>query len=220
MIRKKAFLICAGAVFAMQVHLAEKAEGKQVMVDSKVLEQLQQLIADQQKQLDSLQHQVNQFQQTAVTAQTQAQEAQRVAQEVKTMAESPEDKMVTSGKERVKLSISGQVNRAMNVIDDGDKTDVYFVDSDASNSRARFVGTAEINEDVTLGSRLEIAFAPNESADVNQNDQESGDFIDERYAELTLASTMYGKLYLGKGDTASNDSAEVDLSGLRRFQKF
>lgn len=212
--KKLTTTLCAGMLMSPLLFPAVQTDAKEVMVDSKVLEQLQQLVTNQQQQLDRLQKQVDQFQQTAVAAQTQAQEAQKVAQEVKTMAESTEqEKTVTSGQERIKLAVSGQVNRALNVIDDEDKTDVYFVDNDASNSKLRLVGTAEINEDLTLGSRLEIAFAPNESSEVNQNDQESGDFIDERYADLTLASKMYGKVYFGKGDTASNNSAEVDLSG-------
>ncbi len=101
----------------------------------------------------------------------------------------------------------------MNVIDDGDKTDAYFVDNGASNTRIRFVGTAGINEDLTLGSRIELAFSPNASGKVNQNDQETGDTIDERWADISLASKKYGKLYFGKGSTASDNTAEVDLSG-------
>jgi predicted porin len=120
---------------------------------------------------------------------------------------------VTSGSSKVKLTLSGQINRAMNVIDDGDTTEAYFVDSDASNSRFRLLGTVKVDDGLTLGTRLEIAVAPNESSDVSQDNAESGDFFDQRYAEITLASKQYGKIYFGKGDTASNNSAEVDLSG-------
>lgn len=211
--RERMVVMCAGAVLAFQVAAPVWAEAKQVLVDAKVLEQLQQLVSQQQKQLDSLQKQVNEFQQAAVQAQVQAQEAKSVAEEAKSTVRTPETKVVTSGQERVKLAVSGQINRAVNVIDDGGQTDLYFVDNDASNSRLRFVGTAKIDEDLTLGSRFEIAFAPNESTKVSQNEQESGDFIDERYVDLSLASKKWGKVYLGKGDTASNNSAEVDLSG-------
>ncbi|MGW8195816.1 MAG: alanine-zipper protein, partial [Desulforhopalus sp.] len=211
--RRKALLIGASAVMAMQAHLADTVEAKQVMVDSKVLEQLQQLVADQQKQLDSLQRQVNQFQQTAVEAQAQAQEAKSVAEEAKTTAETPASKVVTSGQERISLAVSGQIDRAMNVVDDGDKTDVYFVDNENSNSRVRFVGKAIVDEDLTLGSRLEIAFSPNNSSRVSQNDQETSDFTDIRWADVSLGSKRYGTIFLGKGDTASNNTAEVDLSG-------
>ena len=132
--------------------------------------------------------------------------------------QAPSAKTVTSGQERVKLAISGQVDRAVNVIDDGKNTAAYFVDNDSSNSRVRFVGTAKATDDLTLGSRMEIAVAPNESSRVNQNDEDNGNlnsgdnFLDERYVELSLDSKRFGKLSLGKGDSASNYSAEVDLS--------
>jgi len=209
--RKKALLAGVGALLMSQVCPVGQADAKQVMVDAKMLEQLQQLVMAQQKQLDSLQQQVSEFQQTAVAAQAQAQEAKTTAEEVKTSSQAA--KTVVSGSERVKLAVSGQVNRAVNVADDGDQTDAYFVDNGASNSRIRFVGTGAINEDLTLGTKFELALAPNYSVDVNQNNQESGDFYDERIAELYLQSKQYGMLTLGKGSTASDSTAEVDLSG-------
>jgi hypothetical protein len=76
----------------------------------------------------------------------------------------------------------------------------------------RFVGTAKATEDLTLGSRIEVAFESNESGDVSQDDETAGDFFNVRWADVTLASKSYGKLWLGKGDAASNNTAEVDLS--------
>jgi hypothetical protein len=212
--KKKALLMCAGAMIASQLCQAGPADAKQVMVDAKLLQQLQQLVADQQRQLDSLQQQVNQFQQTAVSAEAQAQEAKTVAEEAKTAAETPAPTVVTSGSKNVKLAISGQINRAMNVVDDGDQTDAYFVDNDNSNTRVRFIGTADATDDLTLGSKLEIAFTPDSSAEVNQNNSGSdNNRYDIRWADLSLASKKYGTIFLGKGDTASNNTAEVDLSG-------
>ncbi len=210
--KKQTLLMCVGAVVASQLCQLDQADAQQVLVDAKLLQQLQQLVADQQKQLDRLQQQVNTFQQTAVAAQSQAQEAKTVAEEAKSNAQAPAPKVVTSGSERVKLAISGQVDRAMNIVDDGNETDAYFVDNDNSNTRIRFVGTAGVNDDLTLGSRIELAFTPDSSATVSQTSKDSNAY-DERWADLSLASKKYGTLFLGKGDTASNNSAEVDLSG-------
>jgi hypothetical protein len=112
----------------------------------------------------------------------------------------------------VKLALSGQVNRMVNVIDDGKNTTGYFVDNDVSNTRVRFVGTAKATDDLTLGSRLEYAVTSNESGDVNQDNESAGDFFNVRWADLTLNSKRFGKLWLGRGDTASNNTSEVDLS--------
>ena len=69
-----------------------------------------------------------------------------------------------------------------------------------------------MTDDLTLGSRIEVAFAPDESSQVSQNNESPGDFINERWAEASLASKSYGKISIGKGDTASNNTAEVELS--------
>lgn len=213
--KKRALLLYFSALIAPQLYQVDQAEAKQVMVDAQVLEQLQQLLADQQKQLHKLQKQVDEFQQTATAAQTQAQEAKAVAEEAKSTVQTAAGKgaLVSSGQERVKLAVSGQLNKAVNVVDDGDETDVYFVDNANSNSRLRFIGTAQVDEDLTLGSKFEVAIAPDMSTKVSQEDQESGDFFDQRVAEIFLLSNRYGALYLGKGSTTSDGTAEVDLSG-------
>jgi hypothetical protein len=208
----KAFVILVGLLLAVQVFFVNMVGAAETTLDSKTVERLERLIKEQQRQLESMQQQLNQLKQTATEAQSQAQEAKSVAQEAKTTVQAPVAKTVTSGQERVKLAISGQVHRAVNIADDGKNTKAYFVDSDASNTRVRFVGTAKATDDLTLGTRIELAIAPNESSDVNQRDQESGDFFDQRWAEVSLNSKRFGKLFFGKGDTASNNSAEVDLS--------
>jgi cell division protein FtsL len=210
--QRKAFIIFVVLLLALQVFFVSKVAAEEGTVDSQTVEKLERLIKEQQGHLESLQQQVNELKKTATEAQTQAKEAKSVAEEAKTTVLAPVAKGVTSGQERVKLAISGQLNRAVNIVDDGKNTKAYYVDNDASNSRVRFVGTAKATDDLTLGSKIELAIAPNESGDVSQGNEESGDFFDQRWAEVSLDSKRFGKLSLGKGDTASNNSAEVDLS--------
>jgi len=200
--RTKGMLII-GLLLAVGVFYVSPAMAQ----DAQTVERLERLIKEQQQQLESMQRQLDQLKQTA-------DEAKSTAEEAKTTVQAPVEKGVTSGQERVKLAISGQVHRAVNLIDDGKNTDLYFVDSDASNTRVRFVGTAKATDDLTIGSRLEIAATSNESSQVNQNNEDSGDFFNVRWADVTLASKSYGKLWMGKGDTASNNTSEVDLSGV------
>jgi hypothetical protein len=200
-------LLLAVQVFSISTVAAQEGTG-----GSKTVERLERLIREQQQQLESLQQQVNQLKQKDTDAQTQGKKAKFVAEASKTTVQAPVERAVTSGQKRVKLAISGQVNRAVNIADDGKNTEAYYVDNDASNSRVRFVGTAKATDDLTIGSRIEVAIAPNESSEVSQDNEESGDFFDQRWAEVSFDSKRFGKLSLGKGDTASNNSAEVDLS--------
>ena len=211
--KRKVFIGFVGLLIAFQLPFAGTAFSAGGTVDVKTVERLENLIKAQQQQLEMLQQEVAELKKTTADAQTQAMSAKAVADEMKTASLVTVEKAVTSGSDKVKLVLSGQINRAMNIVDDGDDTEAYFVDSDASNSKFRLVGTVKVDDDLTIGTRMEMALAPNESSDVSQDNAESGDFFDQRYADLSLESKRFGKVFLGKGDTASNNSAEVDLSG-------
>jgi predicted porin len=211
--KRKVFIGFVGLLIAFQLPFAGTAFSAGGTVDAKTVERLENLIKAQQQQLELLQQEVAELKKVTADAQTQAMSAKAVADEMKTASLVTVEKAVTSGSDKVKLAISGQVNRAMNVVDDGDDTEAYFVDNSASGSRFRLVGTAVLNDDLTLGTRMELGFAPNSSSKVNQDDMEIDDLFDQRYADISLASKRFGKLFLGKGDTSSNNTAEVDLSG-------
>ena len=167
------------------------------------VERLGVLVKQQQVQLESLQQQVSE----APT--TEEEVASTVPEEADALAE----KNVTSaGGERVKLAISGHVNRMVSIIDDGKDTEAYFVDNDNSETQVRFVGTARASDDLTLGTTIEVSIAPNLSGQIDQRNQETNNIFDQRKAEITLESKRYGKFWLGKGFTASYTAGSVDLS--------
>jgi len=109
------------------------------------------------------------------------------------------------------LTLSGQINPAFNVVDDGISTDVFIVDNDTSGTRFRLDADAPLGE-TSLGATLEIGASPNNSYDVSQlNPQTDADF-NVRRAEVTFRNDRYGRLQLGKGSSAADDTAEYDLS--------
>ena len=137
-----------------------RAQQKQLEIQQQQLEAQRKLLQELQTQIDSL-------------AKDTDDKFKSVAQEDKAKVKAPVDKVVTSGGgERTKLSISGWVNRAVNIVDDGKDTDAYFVDNDNAESRVNFAGTAKVTDDLTLGSMIELTIAPNKASNVNQEDQE------------------------------------------------
>ena len=212
-LKRKVFIGFVGLLMAFQLPFAGTALSAGGTVDVKTVERLENLIKAQQQQLELLQQEVTELKKTTADARAQAMSAKAVADEMKTASLVTVEKAVTSGSNKVKLAISGQVNRAVNVVDDGAETEAYFVDNSASGSRFRLVGTAVLNDDLTLGTRLELGFSPNNSSKVNQDDMETDDSFDQRYADISLSSKRFGTLFLGKGDTSSDNTAEVDLSG-------
>ena len=129
--------------------------------DGKIVQELHHLIDAQQKQLEAQQKQLEVqqkqldeqrllMQELQTQLKSLAEDAEMTvqapvpAEDKKTTVQTPPKKVVTSGGgERVKLAISGQVNRAVNIVDDGKSTEAYYVDNDNSESRVRFVGTAK-----------------------------------------------------------------------------
>jgi len=190
--------------------------------DTGKMNELQRFIEAQQKQLETQQKQLDEQRQLLKELQTQIESLAKdektsvqapPSEDAEITVQAPSEKVVTSGQERVKLSISGQVNRAVNIVDDGKDNEAYFVDNDNSESRVRFVGTAKINEELTLGTNIELTIAPNKAGNVDQNNKETNNVFDQRITEVTLDSKRFGKLSLGKGQTASYGTGSVDLSG-------
>ncbi len=208
------------------------AQSQTVSVDAATLEQLQQIIQQQQQQLqqqfeqlksqagtiNALEQRLNQLEEDSRQAKAVAEEAKETAEEAVVTMRAPapgreSSKAVnTDNPDKIKLAISGHINRAVNVAADGDDTKAYFVDNDVSDSRVRFVGTGQVTPNTLLGSRMEIAFSPNNSSDVSQDNESSDDFIDVRKVEAFARNDSYGQGLFGKGQAAADDTAEFDLS--------
>ena len=125
-------------------------------------------------------------------------------------------RMVTSGKDNVSLSVSGQVNRMMLYASDGNEARWFHADNDRSSTRVRFKGKAKMDKEWSAGTNIEVQFESNSTADVTINQEEAAldnNSFTERKLELFFESKRLGKLSIGQGDTASNGTSETDLSG-------
>jgi hypothetical protein len=155
------------------------------------MEKLEQQIEELQRQLEDLRDQV-------------------ARQQTPPPSAAPAD----GGKPRFTLDLSGQIDQGILVADDGQDTNVFFVDNSNSSSRFRMVGEGAVTDDVTAGTNLEVQIQPNASSQVSQNDQNLGSVgFTARKVEFYFDHDRYGKVWVGQGDTASNNTAEVDLSG-------
>ena len=188
--------------------LSVKAAENENMLMEQVLE-LKKLVEMQQKQLDLQSREINALK-------------QQINQKVETVAVKPEkqeagpvSKMATSSLQKVKLSLYGHVNRAALFADNGNDSSWYFVDNINSQTRLGLRAAVEKFNNWSIGGRIEYGIVSNASSDVNQindTDATSSNFK-LRWAEVSFKNDTFGKISLGKGDSASNNSAEVDLSG-------
>ncbi len=175
------------------------------------LDRLERLFQQQQQQIESQARTIEQLQ-NKLDARPEVTPAPVVASDQAVVQ--PDKPVVQSGNEKVKVKLYGQVNRGVLVVDDGDSTNTYQVDNDNSSTRVGLLGSLHNIKDWTLGSRFEVEFESNSSSAVSQKEQSGvgGNNFHERWIEVYVNSP-YGKLSLGQGDTASNATSEVDLSG-------
>jgi predicted porin len=115
------------------------------------------------------------------------------------------------------FKVSGQLNRAVLWGDNGNDDDVKFVDNDNSSTRFRFTGENEFDNNWKVGFKWENEMQSNPSNSTDIDIGENGDSADvdfnERHMDIYFEHSKFGKLSLGQGDTASNGTSEVDLSG-------
>ena len=115
------------------------------------------------------------------------------------------------------FKISGQVHRGVLWGDNGNDSDTKFVDVDNSSTRFRFTGSNTFNEVWKVGFKWENQMESNSTADTTIDIGNNGDSANvtftERHMDIYVEHSMFGKVSLGQGDTASNGTSEVDLSG-------
>ena len=190
--------------------LAVTPAGAQPASTQQQLDELKKLIVQQQRVIEALQGQVAALKaDSAATRETVDKTQQAVAE---TERKIPTGPLVTSAEPRIKLAISGQVNRMVNLADDGHSTDGYFVDNGLSPSRVRFVGEGRYSDDLTIGTMIEFAISPNNSNDVSQFSESSSDRLDARKVEAIFTSRSLGTVWFGKGDAATRELTRADLS--------
>lgn len=143
------------------------------------------------------------------------QEQHETARQVAEQKAAQPETLVGSGNSKLRVTVSGQINRAVLLTDDGEQTDTFNVDNDASSTRIRVVAEGDISETRTLGTAFEVEVESNSTAVVSQTDKSGGgaDNFRGRRLEMYYQDADLGKLWLGKGWTASEDTSEYDLSG-------
>lgn len=122
--------------------------------------------------------------------------------------------VIESATDEMKVTIYGQVNRALLWVDDGTDSSTRFVDNDHASTRIGLRGRLTIDS-LTAGMRIEGAINPNASnhASISQSGRDGGNTsFATRHADVYLQSKPLGTLSLGQGSRATDGIDENDLS--------
>jgi predicted porin len=131
-------------------------------------------------------------------------------------AQVPSAKPVKSSSD-LKVELYGQLNRAIMWADNGHASHTFFVDGDNSSTRIGINASKSAGDWLTIGTRLEVEFESNSSSLVtlpgDAYDDSGNNHFKKRHLVVYARSPRLGTLSLGHTSTASDDSAEMDLSG-------
>lgn len=118
-----------------------------------------------------------------------------------------------SGNSKVKLTVSGQVGRAVIVADDGFNSDAIHGDNATASSRLRVAGQAKLDDNWTAGTDIEFETSSASTRNTGFGTDSGAFSINERKVEFWVQHKSFGRLWVGQGDTATNQTSEADLSG-------
>lgn len=110
------------------------------------------------------------------------------------------------GNRKVSLTVSGWVNEALFLWDDGVERNTYVGTNGREQSRVRFVGDAKINSDLSAGYILEIGVWGADSRNFTQDDDSGGSRAGTttlRRSSWFLKSKTFGKFLVGKDAPAN-----------------
>ena len=134
------------------------------------------------------------------------------------MAKGP-DKNIESGNSRVKVTIYGQVNRAIRLANTGDETEITSVDNDGSSSRVGVRAVGKANPNLTIGSLTLLEWRQNHRSGTNQGNDGSRPGRDNedmrvRNVDLWLDHKDFGQLSMGLGSIAGDAAGLYELTGV------
>ena len=139
-------------------------------------------------------------------------------------------KMIQSGNSRVKVTLYGQVNKAVRVASVDGETQFQTVDNDGSSSRIGIRAVGKANPNLTIGALHELEWQENRrSATGDHNDGANvpgapggtgGARIRSRHVDLWLSHKDLGKLSMGKGSIAGDAAHLITLSGVSHIMGF
>jgi predicted porin len=124
------------------------------------------------------------------------------------------------------FTLSGQVNRLMMGVDNGEESGVVNADNSVSGTRVRLKGHGDVGNDLTAGIYYEYQLQSNPSDKITADSLDSdgvggntgdGDNFSNRNANIWVKGN-FGMVTLGQGSGAADGSTEADKSGTTVIQ--
>jgi len=116
------------------------------------------------------------------------------------------------GNRKVSLTVSGQVNKALLLWDDGSESNAYVVGNKNDQTNFGIAGDAKIAPGVTAGYEIVLRLLDNLSDGVDQTLSRGDTGFDLWQAHWFIESETLGKVSVGKASRVTDTAPEADFS--------
>ena len=134
------------------------------------------------------------------------------------MMAKPADKNIVSGNSRVKVTIYGQVNKALRVSSSGGDTHVDVVDNDGSSSRIGIRAVGRIDKDMSIVGWHEVEWQYNRRSATDAarggDNGEGNSRLRARHVDLSISHKNAGSIHIGQGSIAGDAADLISLGGV------
>lgn len=198
--RTKVFCSAVTLGIVISFGLTSTSMAKTVTVDEDILKAMQKQLAEQAKAIAKLQ--------------ASLQEQQAKLEKIPKIGETEHVAVISHpGKSQIQVSLYGQVNKAVMFADDGNDSNTFFVDNDASSTRFGIKALARPTGNMTTGAILEMEYQTNPSNKVSMDDESLNEDFHVRKFFVYAQEKHLGKISLGQASAVTDGIAEIDLSG-------
>jgi predicted porin len=123
---------------------------------------------------------------------------------------------LVASQKKVKIKLYGQIARHFGFLGDGESVTFKQGESSATSTRMGIDGRGKITNDISLRTRFEFNVRSGNTGGGSQFESQggSGSRFTVRHLDVIISSKKFGAVWIGRGDSATNGSSEVNLAGV------
>ena len=121
---------------------------------------------------------------------------------------------VVSSQKKMKIRLYGQITRAFGFIGDGESVTFKQGENSPTSTRMGIDGRGKITNDISVRTRMEYQVQSGDAVGGTQfqNNGGSASIFTVRHLDLIVSSKKFGAVWVGRGDSASNGTSEINLA--------
>jgi predicted porin len=122
---------------------------------------------------------------------------------------------VVASQKKVKVTLYGQIAKVFGVVGDGETETFKVGENGNTATRMGLDGRGKMTNDISVRTRLEFGVQSGNTGGGSQfvNQEGAASRFTVRHLDLILSSKKFGAIWIGRGDTASNGTAEASTLG-------